>query len=141
MKKTISALFIAYLFLMMVGCKSKTVLVPVESVKTEWRDKYVRDSIYIKDSVRIYQRGDTVFQDRFLKIYKDRHVRDSIYINDTIRVPVLVPSEPVFVDKPDSWVDTTQKYICRVGLILLAIYILIRYRLKIFSFILKLIKF
>ncbi len=127
MKKTISALFVVCLLLLMVSCKGKTVFVPVESVKTEWRDKYTRDSIYIKDSVRIYQRGDTIFQDRFEKIYKDKHIKDSIYINDTIRVPVLVPSEPVYLNKLHWW----QESLIWVGVISLLLIIgVVAYKIK-----------
>ena len=43
------------------GCKSKTVLVPVEKVKIEYRDRLRIDSVYNRDTVNIYERGDTVY--------------------------------------------------------------------------------
>lgn len=137
MKKTISAIFIVCLFLMMVSCKTKTVLVPVESVKTEYRDKLIRDSIFMKELVRIYQKGDTIFKDSIVYEYRNKLVKDTVNLNDTIRVPILVPSEPVYVDKPDTWLDKTQKYIARIGLALLALFLLIKYRSNILKFIRK----
>ena len=51
------------------GCRT-TQYVPVmmESVKVEYQDKYVRDSIYVRDSVEVKINGDTVW------VYKDRYV-------------------------------------------------------------------
>ena len=57
------------LFLLFTSCKSKIQYVPVESVRTEYEDKYLRDSIYLKELVRIYQRGDTVFKDSVVYKY------------------------------------------------------------------------
>lgn len=138
MKKTISAIFIVCLFLMMVSCKTKTVFVPVESVKTEWRDRYNRDSIYIKDSVIITKKGDTIFIEKYKDVYRDRLKTDSInkYFGIQIPLPYEV-KETVYVDKPDSWLDTTQKYIAKFGLAILAFYLLVKYRSNIFKFIRK----
>lgn len=45
------------------GCKTKTVLVPVDRVKIEYKDRLRVDSIYNRDTVQIYGRNDTVFKD------------------------------------------------------------------------------
>lgn len=144
MKKTISALFIVCLFLMMVSCKTKDpklIYVPVESLKTEWKDRFIKDSIHTRDSVIVIKDGDTIKIRETRYVYQKNIVRDSIdkYIGIQIPIPYEV-KETVYVDKPDSWLDTTQKYICRFGLFLIALYFLIRYRSRIFSFILKLIR-
>lgn len=141
MKKTISAIFIVCLFLMMVSCKTKdpkTIYVPVESVKTEWRDRFIKDSIHTRDSVIIIKDGDTIKIRETRYVYQKNIIRDSIdkYIGIQIPLPYEV-KETVYVDKPDSWLDTTQKYISRIGLALLAIFILVKYRSNIFKFIRK----
>jgi hypothetical protein len=64
--------------------------VPVETVKTEYRDKIVRDSIFRYDSIFVREKGDTVFLERYSYLYMDKIVRDSIFMNDTIRVPYPV---------------------------------------------------
>lgn len=75
------------------GCKSVK-YVPVESVRTEYRDKI--NTEYIVDSVTdtrfVFVKGDTVIDYRDRVKWRDREVHDSIYINktDTIRVPYPV---------------------------------------------------
>ena len=71
------------------SCKSVQ-YVPVESVKTEYRDKIVRDSIYRYDSVFVKEKGDTLIMERYRYLYRDKFIRDSVFINDTIRVPYPV---------------------------------------------------
>lgn len=141
MKKTISALFIVFLFLMMISCKTKDpklIYVPIESVKTEWRDRFVKDSIHTRDSVIVIKDGDTIKIRETRYVYQKKIVRDSIdkYIGIQIPIPYEV-KETVYVDKTDSWLDKTQKYIARIGLGLLAIFILIKYRSSVFKFVRK----
>jgi len=86
MKKLILFLVIATLF-----CSCKTIrYIPVETVKTEFRDKFIRDSIIRYDSIFVKEKGDTLILERYKYLYRDRIVRDSIFINDTIRVPYPV---------------------------------------------------
>jgi len=86
-KRTILA--IITLALCLCSCKSVQ-YVPVESVKTEYRDKIVRDSIYRYDSVFVKEKGDTLIMERYRYLYRDKFIRDSVFINDTIRVPYPV---------------------------------------------------
>jgi hypothetical protein len=71
------------------SCKSIQ-YIPIESTKTEYRDNYIRDSIFCLDSVYIKEKGDTLIVERYRYVYRDRTTHDSIHINDTIRVPVPV---------------------------------------------------
>jgi len=64
--------------------------IPVESVKTECRDKIVKDSVYLYDSIYIKEKGDTLIMERYRYLYRDKFIRDSVFINDTIRVPYPV---------------------------------------------------
>jgi hypothetical protein len=64
--------------------------VPIETIKTEYRDKIVRDSVFKYDSIFVKDKGDTVFFERYKYLYRDKIVRDSIFKNDTIRVPYPV---------------------------------------------------
>ncbi len=67
-----------------------TKYIPIETIKTECRDKIVRDSIYHYDSVFIKQTADTLFLERYKYLYRDKIIKDSIFIQDTIRVPYPV---------------------------------------------------
>jgi len=86
MKKTV----IFCVFTLLCCACNTTKYVPVETVKTEYRDKIVRDSVFRYDSIFVKEKGDTLFIERYLYLYKDKIVRDSIFINDTIRVPYPV---------------------------------------------------
>ena len=72
------------------GCKTKVQYVPVESVRTEYQDRIIRDSIYQQDSVYFAIKGDTVYLEKYRTLYKDRLLRDSVIVQDTIRVPYPV---------------------------------------------------
>lgn len=76
--------------LCLVSCRTKIQYVPVESVRTEYQDRYLRDSVYQYDSVYFAVKGDTVWLEKYRVLYKDRFFRDSIFMQDTIRVPYPV---------------------------------------------------
>ncbi len=82
------------LFLLFTSCKSKTIYVPVESTKIEYRDKIQRDSIHLYDSIYFekYLKGDTVFltKEKYKYLYRDKLVHDSIFKLDSIKVPYPV---------------------------------------------------
>lgn len=95
-------LFLALLLALLAGCSTKR-YVPVEVVN--WRDSvrtiYQRDTIHQRDSVvvKCWQRGDTIYQDRYKTqiIYKERARLDTIivYRRDSVPYPVEVAKEVV----------------------------------------------
>jgi hypothetical protein len=86
------------------GCKPQMIYVPVESVKTEWRDKIQRDSIHLHDSILIKMKGDTVFIEKYRYLYRDKLIRDSIFKTDSIQVPYPVEVEvEKEVNRPSSF--------------------------------------
>ena len=120
-------LLFVLVLLFFVSC-TKTLYVPVENTKIEYQDKIVesRDSIYLKDSVIIFIKGDTVFKDRYKTklVYKER-IDTFTYIKvDTISKPVIIEKE-----KKISFVQQTINYISYFALIIL-IGILIFYFIK-----------
>lgn len=74
------------------GCSTQ--YIPVETVRTDsvFLSRLQRDSIFIRDSVYLKQKGDTVFQWKYKYVYKYVTVRDTAFIDrtDTIRIPVPV---------------------------------------------------
>ena len=82
-------LFLAAIATMLYSCKSVK-YIPVETTKIEYRDNFVKDSIFRYDSVFVKDKGDTLILERYKYLYKNRIVKDSIFINDTIRVPYPV---------------------------------------------------
>lgn len=71
--------------------------VPVESVRRDsiYRTLVQRDSIYLRDSVFVREKGDTVYQYRYRYIFKDKVRHDTVYVAqiDSIRVPYPVEKE------------------------------------------------
>lgn len=85
---------IGIILLAFTGCKTKE-YIKVPSVRTEYvcrTDTFAKlDSIYMKDSVYVFQKGDTVFhnkvvyRDRYHNIYKVK--TDTIIKRDSVSVP------------------------------------------------------
>jgi hypothetical protein len=75
------------------GCKAETVLVPVEKVKIEYRDRLRIDSVYNRDTVNIYERGDTVYLQTIK--WRERFKFDTVIVvrTDSIPYPVEVVRE------------------------------------------------
>ena len=88
---------------------------PVETFKTEYRDKILRDSVFLYDSIFVREQGDTVYLERYRYLYKDKIVRDSIFKTDSIRVPY--PVETIReVKKPLSGWQNFQVWCGRITL-------------------------
>ena len=118
MKK--ASIFTVLLLCFFSSCKTPQ-YIPVETVKTEYRDKIVRDSVFRYDSVFVKDKGDTIFLERYRYLYRDKIIRDSIFKTDTIRVPY-----PVKIIKPiKAPLTNWQKFQLWCGRILLTIILLI----------------
>lgn len=124
MRTTILILLICILY----SCKTKTVYTPIESVRTEYKDRVSRDSIFMHDSIIIRMKQDTVWLEKYKFAYRDKLRIDSIFISDTVQVPYPVV-EYKEVNKINSW----QHFLIWCGVISIAgigIRIAIRYFLK-----------
>lgn len=100
MNTIISRLMKALLFLMIAmllvscGTSSKTIKQKESrdsvSVRTEfvWLTKKVHDSIYLRDSVFVERKGDTVYLNKWRTHYRERLIHDTIIVEttDTIRI-------------------------------------------------------
>lgn len=76
-------------------CSCRSVeYVPRETIKhdTTYINKLIKDSIYLKDSVYIHSKNDTVFVEKYKYQYIDKVVSDTSYVvkSDTISVPYPV---------------------------------------------------
>ena len=107
------------------GCKSKTVLVPVEKVKIEYRDRLRVDSVYNRDTVNIYERGDTVYLHTIK--WRERFKFDTVSVVrvDSIPYPVEVIQE---VNKLTKWQRWRLNALNIIAIIIVA-YIVIKIKL------------
>jgi hypothetical protein len=78
-------LILIFLALVLFGCKSPE-YIPIETVRTEYKTNKETDSIYIRDSVNVYIRGDTVTIYKEKLVYKNNNKTDTIEKTDTIPV-------------------------------------------------------
>jgi hypothetical protein len=112
MKKTV---FVAALFFLCCSCGTIK-YVPIESVRTEYRHTATRDSIFLRDSIFVKEKGDTLLIETYRYFYRDRILRDSVIVRDTIRIPY--PIEKIKeVKKPLSGWQNFQIWYGRIALI------------------------
>lgn len=100
--------------------------VPIETVKTEYKDIFVKDSVYLKDSIFVSQKGDTVFYTKFQTKYKYKYLRDSVFINDTVTVKVPIPT--VVKTNELSWFQKSLMYSGVLAILFLLLYIFFKFR-------------
>lgn len=108
------------LILCLVSCTTtkyvdRVVEIPVETIKTEYKTDLKRDSIFIKDSVFTFIKGDTVFT------YKEKVKFKSIYQTDTVikvdSIPTIIHIKDIeYVNRP-SFVQKLLMYIGGASLI------------------------
>jgi hypothetical protein len=84
---TIILLAILVVFLL-TGCKTKTVLVPVEKVKIEYKDRLRVDSVYNRDTIQIYKKNDTIYYEKIR--WRERFKIDTVSVVKVDSIPYKV---------------------------------------------------
>lgn len=83
-----SSLFLIYmsLVLCLFSCRttSSIIEVPVEKTKIEYKANTIRDSIYLHDSISIYQKGDTIYTTKYKYAFKYVNIKDTVLKIDSI---------------------------------------------------------
>ena len=92
------------------------------SVRTEfvWQVKQIHDSIYLRDSVFVEKKGDTIYLNKWRTHYRERLVHDTIIVEttDTLRIKEVANKEVV---KSPSFFQMWKAYIIGAVAILLII--------------------
>ena len=122
MKRIILLIPILAILSLFTGCKTKTVLVPVTETKIEYRDRLRVDSIYNRDTVNVYERGDTVFLQTIK--WRERFKIDTVSVVrvDSIPYPVEVVKE---VNVLTKW-QKIRLRLLNIIVIAIIIYVIIR---------------
>lgn len=122
-------LFLLFMTLLLGSCKvkEKIVEVPIPQIKTEIKyiDKVKYDSIYLKDSVYIIQKGDTVYNNKVAYRYKYKYLKDTITIN---KADTITRLQKVTEIKVKNQLNVVQKILMYIGLFSLLILIIIIYK-------------
>ena len=125
MKKLV---FIMLAILMLSACKTTTkiVEVPVEVVKKEYIHDTKIDSVYIRDSVDRWQKGDTLYITKWHTKFKYINKVDTIVKTDSI--PKIVPVVKEVEVNHISWWQKLLMWLGGITIVLLII--VITYRVK-----------
>lgn len=122
-------LFLLFMTLLLGSCKvkEKIVEVPVPQIKTEIKyiDKVKYDSIYLKDSVYIIQKGDTVYNNKVAYRYKYKYLKDTITIN---KADTITRLQKITEIKVKNQLNVVQKILMYIGLFSLLMFIIIIYK-------------
>ena len=122
-------LFLLFMTLLLGSCKvkEKIVEVPIPQIKTEIKyiDKIKYDSIYLKDSVYIIQKGDTVYNIKVSYRYKYKYLKDTITINKTDTITRL---QKVTEIKVQNQLNVVQKVLIYIGLFSILLFLIIIYK-------------
>lgn len=113
-------MWICVLFLLLCGCRTE--YVPIESVRYDsvMIEKLMRDSVFVRDSVYLKEKGDTIYKykDRFVYVYKNRV--DTFFAEKIREKEVPVPVER----KLTWWEVVKMEWLDRIfaALIIVALY-------------------
>ena len=87
--------YLILLLIMYFFCECRTEYIPIESVRYDslMIEKLMRDSVFVRDSVYLMEKGETVYQykDKYVYVYKIRV--DTFYMEKIREVDVPVPVE------------------------------------------------
>lgn len=85
---------VALLGYFLTSCSPKVRVVPVERTRTEWRDRWRLDSVYVHDSIYLTEKqaGDTIYKVKEVYRWRDRWRVDTINTGrvDSIRITEVV---------------------------------------------------
>ena len=122
-------LFLLFMTLLLGSCKvkEKIVEVPIPQIKTEIKyiDKVKYDSIYLKDSVYIVQKGDTIYNNKVAYRYKYKYLKDTITVNKT---DTIIKLQKVTEIKVQNQLNVVQKILIYIGLFSILLFLIILYK-------------
>lgn len=111
--------FVIVSVLLLTSCTT-TKVVEVERVKTDttYITKWQRDSVWLHDSIRVREKGDSVWVERWHTKFVEREVHDTLYQakTDSIPVPYEVIKE---VPAPLSWWQRVRLWLGNIVLLAL----------------------
>ena len=84
-----------FLLLILLLCGCRTEYVPLETVKYDslMITKLMRDSVYVRDSVYLKVKGDTIFKNKDRYVYVYKNIVDTFYMEKIRKKEVPVPVE------------------------------------------------
>ena len=115
-------LYLILLLLMYFFCECRTEYVPYESVRYDsvMIEKMMRDSVFVRDSVYLKEKGDTIYKykDRFVYVYNNR-------VDTFFAEKIREKEVPVTVERKLTWWEVVKmEWLDRIfaALIIVALY-------------------
>ena len=123
---TVILLAILVVFLL-TGCKTKTILVPVDRVKIEYKERLRVDSVYNRDTIQIYKKNDTIYYEKIK--WRERFKIDTVSVVrvDSIPYKVEVVKE---VNKLTKW-QKLRLSTLNILVLIIAAYLFIKIKFRI----------
>jgi len=118
-------LFIVVLSLCSCKTKERIVEIPITHTEYKYVDKIKYDSIYFKDSVFMFNKGDTIYLNKYIYRYKYKYLKDTVTVNKTDTITKLQKIETI---KTVNKLNTIQKILIYIGLFSIVILIFILYK-------------
>ena len=118
----IAMFYYALFILALSSCRSAAPLISVpRNDSIVIRDRFVRDSIIVRDSVFVRLKNDTVFIDRWHNLWRDRTVATTDTVYKDKEVLVQLPPERYV-----PWLYRVALYVCIALVLLIIIRICVR---------------
>ena len=127
MKKILSLIILIY-FIVSCSTVAKTVQIPVETVKTEYIYNIKYDSIYIRDSIDRWYKGDTIYIYKEHTKYKYINHTDTIIKIDTVPKIITITQEKVVEVNHIYWWQKLLMWLGGISLMIIILYIV--YKMK-----------
>lgn len=125
----ITILIVVLALCALLGSCTTTKVVTVEKVRTDttYITKQQRDSIWLHDSIRVTEKGDTVRIEKWHTKYVEKQVHDTTYVakHDSVPVPYHVEK---LVEKPRSNIE--KGLMAFGGLSLMTLVVLLAWKVK-----------
>ena len=130
--------FWLFIILLVVGwltsCTTTERVVTVEKVKTDttYITKHQRDSVWLHDSIRVSENGDTIRIEKWHTKYISKEVHDTLYRAKHDTIPVPYPVEKL-VSAELSWWQQARIHLANIllyGLVIVCIIMLGKWHLK-----------
>lgn len=120
--RAIVIFLLAWMAFILAGCRARTIYVPINNSKTDtaYVYKLERDTAYLRDSIVVTERGDSVFTTRDRYLYREIVRRDTIYQSKTDTTTQIIQVEREFT----TW-EKTKMGIGLLSIIIVIVYIII----------------
>lgn len=128
--RAIVIFILAWMAFIMAGCRTRTVYVPINNSKTDtaYVYKLERDTAYLRDSIVVTERGDSVFTTRDRYLYREIVRRDTVYQSKTDTTTQIVQVEREFTNWEETKMNTGLG--AMIALAMLVMYFSVRFFLK-----------